>query len=690
MEGYTNPRTPPKVTPHSGILIAVRFIWVAVFILMLVYVVLRLISGAALQGVAGEWLVGVALPAATATFSREVFFIYLVILRYLVLATFCIVALLIIWRRSDDWIALHVSWVLLLMPVALVVNLGDGPWQTLISLLGFILFLLLLFLFPDGRFIPRSTGGRFALMPILFVTPFVALAFITIVSPGYQPDEQVYFAFILTLATIMASGIISQIYRYWNVSGLVERQQTKWVLFGLSAQLIWILWWVFYIVPFDIINEATRAFIGLHVNILVPLLIPVTLGVAVLRYRLWDIDPLINRSVVYLTLTSIIIILYIFIVGVLGVLFQARGSLFLALLATGAAAVIFQPLRDRLQRAVNRLMYGERDDPLQTLSRLSRQLEQADTTEEILPSLVETVAAALKLPYVAILLPGEDGRGWEAAAISGQRDERVERIPIVHQDREIGWLEVGPRSPREFLGESDRMILTSIAQLMATTIRALELNEQLQISRRQLVTAREEERRRIRRDLHDGLGPVLASLTLQADTTMELVRSDPDEAVEVLMKIRAKAQTAVNDVRLLVHDLRPPALDELGLSGAIHQYVANLETGSLIIDVDTPESLPKLPAAVEVAAYRIVQETVNNVIHHANSTSCTVRLTFNDELDLEVIDNGIGLPESRSEGFGMQSLSERAVELGGTCTIESMPTGGTRVHARLPLNDHKV
>jgi signal transduction histidine kinase len=290
---------------------------------------------------------------------------------------------------------------------------------------------------------------------------------------------------------------------------------------------------------------------------------------------------------------------------------------------------------------------------------------------------------------VAILLPGEDGHEWEAAAISGERTERVERIPIVHQYREIGWLEVGPRSAGESLGDSDQMILASIAQLVATTIRALELTEQLQRSRRQLVTAREEERRRIRRDLHDGLGPVLASLTLQADTTMDLVHSDPDEAVEVLKKIRAKAQTAVNDVRLLVHGLRPPALDELGLCGAIKQHVSNLETANLVIDVETPESLPKLPAAVEVAAYRIVQEAVNNVILHAGSTSCTVRLTLDNELDLEVSDNGIGLPESGSNGFGTQSLSERAAELGGTCTIESVPTGGTKVHARLPLNDHK-
>jgi len=164
-------------------------------------------------------------------------------------------------------------------------------------------------------------------------------------------------------------------------------------------------------------------------------------------------------------------------------------------------------------------MYGERDNPLRTLNRLSRQVEQADTTEEILPSLVETVAATLKLPYVAISVPERDGPGWKVAAASGELSEWTESIPIVYLDQELGRLEVGLRSRGEKLGESDRMILATIAQLVSMTIRALELNEQLQKSRRQLVTAREEERRRIRRDLHDGLGPVLASLTIQADTT---------------------------------------------------------------------------------------------------------------------------------------------------------------------------
>jgi len=586
--------------------------------------------------------------------------------------------------------ALYVSWTLLLTPFSLVLGTGDGDWQTMLAFLTFILLFLLLYLFPDGRFVPRSTAGRIVLLAGLLVTPFLSLALVTILLPGYAPDEHAYGAVMFSIAVVMTCGVASQVYRYRNVSNPVMRQQTKWVLFGLSAQLIWILWVLWWILfdfqPLNNISQATWAMLTIHINILIPLLIPITLGVAVLRYRLWDIDPLINRTLVYFTLTSIIIVVYILIIGVLGVIFQDRGSLILALVATGAAAVIFQPLREWLQKTVNRLMYGERDNPLLTLSRLSRQVEQADTTEEILPSLVETVAAALKLPYVAISVPERDGPGWKVAAASGELSEWTESIPIVYLDQELGRLEVGLRSRGEKLGESDRMILATIAQLVSMTIRALELNEQLQKSRRQLVTAREEERRRIRRDLHDGLGPVLASLTIQADTTIDLLHSDLDEAAEMLKKIRTKAQSAVKDVRLLIHGLRPPALDELGLVGAVRQYTANLQPGKLVIDLDAPEHLPKLPAAVEVAAYRIIQEAVNNVIQHANSTSCTVRLAVNNDLYVEVVDDGQGLPELGNRGVGIYSMRERAVELGGICTIEKTSKGGTRLRAQLPLN----
>jgi signal transduction histidine kinase len=521
----------------------------------------------------------------------------------------------------------------------------------------------------------------------LLATPFLSLALIAGLFPRYPPEELGYSAFIFTVFAVMACGIGSQVYRFRFVSGPTERQQTKWVLFGLGAQLIWIGWWIVSIaLVLNIDNDALWALVTLHINALIPLLIPLTFGLAVLRYRLWDIDPLINRTLVYGALTGIIILLYVLIVGALGLLFQARGSLLVSLLATGAIAVAFQPLRQRLQQDVDKIMYGQRNDPIGMLTRLTRQLETTGDAENPLPGLVETVAIALKFPYVAVELPGENSQAWVSAASTGEGQAHVEQIALRHKNQEIGRLVVAPRSPGEQLAEADRLLLANIAQLLATTVQTLQLNAQLRQSRRQLVTAREEERRRIRRDLHDGLGPVLASLTIQADTTADLVHSDPDQAVTVLKKMRDKTQAAVTDIRHLVRGLRPPTLDELGLAGAIRQYIANLEPNELVFNVDAPETLPALPAAVEVAAYRIAQEAVVNVTRHARSTTCTVRVVVDDVLYLQVIDDGIGLSEGRPTGMGLKSMRERAAELGGTCITESLPAGGTRVVARLPLN----
>jgi signal transduction histidine kinase len=678
----------PKTRPGRVALLVARVGWAAAFITLLALVVLDLSGGGLLREVGREWVVGLAFPTVPDIVPPDAFFTYLLLLRYAGLAVSWLVALLIFWRRPDDWMALLVSWVLLLTPFSLVLSGEDTPWQNLLTFLSMALFLALLFLFPDGRFFPQSTRRRFLLLLLLLVTPFVSFALLTIVAQGYGRDEQAYGAFLFTFAALMACGVAGQIYRYRFVSDAGERYQTRWVLFGLSAQMVWILWGIGLVVliPLDVISESSWGLVALHINVLVPLLVPVTFGIAMLRNRLWDIDPLLNRALVYGVLTAAIIGLYILVVGGLGVLFQAGGSLLIALLATGIIAVVFQPLRQRLQQAVDRLMYGERDDPLGMLGRLTVEMEQADTAEAMVLTLTETVATVLKFPYVAIWLPGKDGQAWDKVAELGLRPDEVEPFPLRFKEQEYGRLEVAPRSPGQKLAEADRLLLANIAQLLTMTIRALQLNEQLRQSRRQLVAAREEERRRIRRDLHDGLGPVLASLTLQADTAVDLVNDQPDEAVRILEKMRAKAQAAVTDVRHLVHGLRPPALDELGLAGAIRQHIAGLESNELTFTVDIPDSIQTLPAAVEVAAYRITQEAVNNVTRHAQATNCTVRLRLNGDLRLEILDDGAGMAENITEGMGLSSMKERAAELGGTCTIESVTPTATRVVATLPIN----
>jgi signal transduction histidine kinase len=224
------------------------------------------------------------------------------------------------------------------------------------------------------------------------------------------------------------------------------------------------------------------------------------------------------------------------------------------------------------------------------------------------------------------------------------------------------------------------------------TDETLRLSADLQRSRERLVEAREEERRRLRRDLHDGLGPQLSSQALTIDAVRALMRQDPNAAEELLLDLKADAQDAVTDIRRVVYGLRPPALDDLGLLGALRESAAQYITKGLSVSVEAPEKLPPLSAAVEVAAYRIVQEALANVVRYAEASTCTLSLAIDEAsvLYLEVRDDGSGIPNTQDNssvraGVGLASMRERASELGGSLLVEPLPEGGTRVRARLPL-----
>jgi len=415
------------------------------------------------------------------------------------------------------------------------------------------------------------------------------------------------------------------------------------------------------------------------------LLMPAAIGIAILRYRLWDIDLIINRTLVYGTLTACVIALYVLVVGYLGVLFRVEDNLLVSLAATGLVAVLFQPLRESLQRGINRLMYGERDDPYAVISRLGERLEETLAPESALLTVVQTVREALKLPYAAIAL--KEGEESVIAAESGSPTDEPLRLPLIHQGETIGELAMTTRAPGEEFTPSDRRLLEDLARQAGIAAHAVRLTADLQRSRERLVSTREEERRRLRRDLHDGLGPMLGSLTLKLDVADDMVEENPAAARALIRDLKTQTQSAVTDIRRLVYALRPPALDDLGLIGAIRETAAQYGANGLRVSVEAPEEPPPLPAAVEVAAYRIAQEAMTNVARHAEANECVVSLTLNEEisrLDLEIRDDGRGLSPERGQGVGLASMRERAEELGGSCVLESPSAGGTRVWATLP------
>lgn len=230
---------------------------------------------------------------------------------------------------------------------------------------------------------------------------------------------------------------------------------------------------------------------------------------------------------------------------------------------------------------------------------------------------------------------------------------------------------------------------------MRLTAELRRSNARLIAARERLVTAREEERRRLRRDLHDGLGPALAALTLKVGAARKLLPRDREAADVLLAELSDDIQATVSDIRRLVYDLRLPTLDELGLVGAIRERATQYSfgnagngsdvEGALRVIVIAPERLPALPAAVEVAAYRIAVEALTNVARHAHAHTCQVRLTLDEALQLDISDDGIGLSPERRSGVGLTAMRERALELGGVYVVESAVEGGAHIMARLPI-----
>jgi signal transduction histidine kinase len=301
-----------------------------------------------------------------------------------------------------------------------------------------------------------------------------------------------------------------------------------------------------------------------------------------------------------------------------------------------------------------------------------------------MPTIVETLATALRLPYAAIGLVEKDMTTAEAEfGVRGNAPLVV--VPVTYRGETVGELRLAPRLGERSLSHADLSVLEDLARHAGVAVHAVVVTRDLRKAREQLVTAREEERRRLRRDLHDGLGPALASQALTIDTARLLMENDLDQASVLLRDAKAQSQLAVSEIRRLVYNLRPPALDDLGLVGALREAASATAVGGLIIEVEAPAVLPPLSAATEVAALRIVQEALTNVSRHAAAGRCSVRITHDDMLIVQVEDDGVGLPDSRKTGVGLISMRERAEELGGSCIVERAPGGGTSVVARLPV-----
>jgi len=385
----------------------------------------------------------------------------------------------------------------------------------------------------------------------------------------------------------------------------------------------------------------------------------------------------LRRGLVYATLTAALIGVYLLVAAIAG-----SGLIHAAVPGVVAAALValgLNPFRERLQRGVDRLVYGDRRDPMRAVARFADTVAAAGEPEELLPAVLMTVMNAVRAPGAAVLSP--EGRlvathGCHAAGVT---------LPLRVSGRDVGTLLVADRKPGEPYTDGDLRLLAALVPQVAVVLQALELAEALESERDRVVTGTRRERDRLRRDLHDGLGPSLSGvgLGLQALESALEARDDAT-ASELLSRVRVEARTAVDDVRRILDDLRPAALDEASLMAAMRRHAEAL-TGGIPIELDTAVPLPPLPPDVEAAAYRIAQEALNNVVRHAGASSARLSLVARgDVLRLEVTDDGHGFVAARRPGVGLASMRHRAETLGGTLDVSS-GDGGTRVVASLPL-----
>ena len=684
------PDTPPAAAderpdgdgPQTPWLRLAQATWVGLLALLAWQVATQLADiGAMRAALRNEWIVRTALGGRSFV-APDLFGGYLLLLRLALLAIHWGMALLLFQRRRDDRMALFVAFCLLLIPVGLGLA-GDDVWRESLGppLIG--LALLISFLFPDGRFVPQSRRWRVALMLALPASFGLGYLLAGLLLPGYGAGEHEYLGLLMATAVAMGAGLASQLYRYRRLATPAQRQQTKWVILGLGLPLLWIgwalLWTLGALGPLGL-SRQVAALVAIHLTVGAFAALPLTLGLSILRYRLWEIDLLLNRSLVYGTLTVLVTAVYALVVGLSGSFLQSADSLVLTVLATGLVAVLFNPLRHRLQAGVNRLMYGERDDPGTVLTRLGKRLEETAVPGETLPTLVRTIAHTLKLPYVAIAVSGE------VIAAEGARPRApLRHFPLVYQSRPIGRLLVASRAAAERFTPQEERLLRDVARQAGPAVHAEQLTLQLERSRERLVTTREEERRRLRRDLHDGLGPRLATLAVKVSAAQNLLQQEPEVAGRLLGDVKAESQNVLAEIRRVVDGLRPSTLDQLGLVSALRQFAEQGGIGHPQITVTAPERLPWLPAAVEVAAYHIATEALTNAVRHARARHCAVRLEVNGDLYLEIRDDGQGLPDDYEPGVGLESMRERAQELRGRFDINSKPGRGTVVTVRLPL-----
>jgi two-component system, NarL family, sensor kinase len=540
------------------------------------------------------------------------------------------------------------------------------------------LIFLALLVFPDGRLPSRRWRPLAVILWAATAVAGLALALaafeyprtlLTTDSSAYSPRVQVLLwvarrAIVVAIAGLVA--VLSSLWVRWRRADAPTRQQLACLLPACGVFILALV--------LDLVG-LTGAWA------ITAVVVPVGMTIAVLRYRLYGLDQVVNRSIVWLVMSVLVIIGFVAIVALLRDAVMGGSTSHASLAATGLIAVTFEPVRRRVQRGVDHLLYGDLDDPYKVMARLGDLVGRTVEPNAVLPLLTEAIARSLQVPYVAVEFNGRDAP--RLLAEYGTATTTVESFDMVAHGQQVGRLLVATRSPGTHFTSRECRLLRDLALQAAVAAEATQLIHDLQKSRERLIMAREEERRRLRRDLHDGLGPALAGMSMQVRAAHKLI-TGTSRVAGILGGLTRDLQRCTAEVRQLVDGLRPPALDR-GLAAALHAECQRFDGPTLSAKLCVVGDLDGLPAAVEVAAYRIVAEALTNVAHHAAARNCRITVGRLRSLTIEIVDDGVGLIAPATGGVGLSSMRERAAELGGECVIGRAEAGGTAVRVSLPI-----
>lgn len=551
--------------------------------------------------------------------------------------------------------------------LAVTVFQWSWPWSI-------ALFLpLSLLLFPDGR--PPSRRWRPVVAAVVVTAPLFIVYFGTDPAPllgvngyltlsGHGQLSALWAVAELRTSAALMLAVAGLVVRYRR-AGDVQRRQLLWLLLAAITVLAVALPWAFV------------AGTPIVVLFAIPL-IPVSVAIAIVRHGLLDIRLVVSRAVAWVLLSLCAVMAYVILVAVLDRFVSAQ--LGRSAVATVIVALCMAPVLPRLQRGIERAMYGDRHNPARVASHVAEQLRAAPSHG--LAGVAVAMRQALRLPYAEVR--GPDG----VLGADGTPPPQTHTLALEYAGRRVGELVVGLRPGERALAAADADVLGLITVPLAVALHAVGLSAQLRSSRGRIIAAREEERRRLRRDLHDGLGPTLTGLAFAADAAANVVDDDVAAARDLLASLRSDSRAAIAEIRRLVDDLRPPALDELGLVGALRQRaeqtVRRADGTAVHVHLDVPAEEVQLPAAVEVAAYRIATEALTNAVRHSQATHIVVTVRCHDTLDINIVDDGAPHNGAWIPGVGLRAMRERADELGGRLHAGPSPAGG-RVCVSLPL-----